>query len=272
MVFRKKITERVTLNSLLIIALLSICLGSVIFINPFDGHPVLFSTMFWIYSWIPGVIALICSKIQHGNLKVKLSVNRYFWQALGSGFVIGATIHFLTAFLGGKNPFNFPSPSIVLFSFFSYYVIFFFIFFVLFLGGELYWRGYLWEKVKDRPFRGIWIVAGIWSIWMVPLTLFSVQIKAENMWRDLAIMFVYNFMLAPILLYFRIRGKSILTSVLFYASLQAASLFFQMLLPLNDTAHWVFQGARIICLILYCLIFNLYSSQRWERLCLKNWS
>ena len=222
------------------------------------GELVFISALSWCYIWTPGVVALIFSKRKNVPLRIFSSNLRSLLLALFGGLVIAGLAFGLVLGFVKINLIDFTFQL-----FFTTYFSFLFTLFVLFLGGELYWRGYLWEKVKERPFRGIWIIAGLWSLWMIPLILFSPQLKAENLGFKLTLATVYNVALTPLLVDLRVRGKGIAAPALFYASLQAASLFFQMLLP--DEGSWEYEIARIFLLVFIAFVFKLYSPKYWEK-------
>lgn len=245
-------------KALLTLAFLSIGMSYCLFQLNYDARPLLFSAALWAYSWIPGVIALIWLRIEQIHLTILAPFNRYFPLALIGGFFLAMLVSFL-AILGSSSSLimqiNFSS-------FILHYAIFSLLFFILYLGGELFWRGYAWEKLKQKRFQGVLIIAGIWSLWMIPLIIFAPQIKQGQLTLELIKMVTYNFLLTPILLDFRIRGKGVSTAAVFYASFQAALIAFRMLFPLDH--DWAVALSQFFCLVVYCLVTRLYFPKHWK--------
>jgi hypothetical protein len=203
------------------------------------------SWIFWIYSWIPGLLALIWAHLE--KIKISFKIHRYFWTASGGGFCVGAVSFFLDLFLRGE---KIPKVEILnIFGyFFLYYLLFLLLFFALFIGGELCWRGYLFEKWKHSLFGravALWL---LWSLWMIPSTL-AVS-------KNLFLMFFDTLTLMPFLQFFREKTQSIGPGTLFYASLNASFIYLQVLFSLSPSTHHFFIQDLLLLLILgLCFFF-----------------
>ena len=116
---------------------------------------------------------------------------------------------------------NFVGVKDAIFYFFIYYILFVPLIFIPFLGGEICWRGYLWQKWKNYPLKGgiaIWL---LWCLSSMPLV--------TNIPQGIPYMAFYNLMLMPILHFFRYKSGAIGPGTLFYASYFSAFMYLYMI-------------------------------------------
>lgn len=216
-----------------------------------------------LYLWTPGVIALFFSYKEKIKLPVFKRPNRYWYLAVISATGIALLALFLTMPFGSIDTFN---PTLARQSFFYYYFLFLIVSIVFFLGGELYWRGYLWEKLKSKQYKAVWMIAFVWSLWTIPLVIFPVT-PSSNLPASLLEVIVLNFALTPILLYYRVKSKSILAPTLFGSFLLVTQIYFRMLFPSFFTTTEVFYSSIVIALlVIYSLFLKLYSKSLWKGL------
>ena len=130
--------------------------------------------------------------------------------ALISGAAASAIVFLVRLWFKNIEIMNFVGAKDAIFYFFTYYVLFIPFFFISFLGGEICWRGYLWQKWKNHPFKGGMAIWLLWCLSSIPLVI--------NTPQRIPYMAFYNLMLMPILHFFRYRSGAIGPGTLFYAS------------------------------------------------------
>lgn len=179
------------------------------------------------YIWIPGAIALIYSKRERKPLPIFSKPSRVYWLIPLLTLVTCFVASFATL------PFRDAVPMFSLFEGQSLWVrigfglIFFlivyplltFIFSFLFLGSELYWRGYLWDRLKKMgPWKAMATIAILWGVWQIPLTAFSNLSDSSVVIRNVFATIVISFVFTPLLTFFRVMGKSVYAAALCYSS------------------------------------------------------
>jgi membrane protease YdiL (CAAX protease family) len=266
---------RRSLITLLVIAVVFVCLQ--LFLRPFfRGSPLLGQVLTLIYVWAPGIVALIFAKMEKVNFPVFARPNRFFY--LIPVVTMGIS---LVAFLVSI-PFGIlenPNPAFAgggigralsmgaLFLVTSYLFVFV-LFGLIFLGGELYWRGYLLEKWRMHGlYRGLWLIAFCWVLWQIPVMILSYSPGLPHLWENVAWTFVVNFILTPFLTYFRLKGKSVLTSAAMYGSLLASFLYFIVLFPIERTSLMaIYGGLNLLGIVGLSLLLKLYSPAKWQEI------
>jgi hypothetical protein len=185
----------------------------------FLGSPHIPIWTLWVYAWIPGGLALLWSHFKNVKIPIFPRNGKYLWLSLcGSG--IGALSFFISLFFSGYADIELASVNSAVFYLFSCYFLFLVLFFILFLGGEICWRGYLWKLWDNSSPKG-WIATWLlWSLWLAPITALS---------KNFIVGIFLNFSLMPFLHFFRLRSQSIIPGTLFYASIFASFIYFQML-------------------------------------------
>ncbi|NGX59889.1 MAG: hypothetical protein KR126chlam3_01049 [Chlamydiae bacterium] len=264
-----------SLITLLLVAILFVCVQ--VFLRPIlKGTPLFSQSIAILYLWIPGIVALVFARMEKIKIPIFVRPNRYFYFIPLITIAICLFAFLLTIPFGSANN---PNPVFlnqtflktigygVMFLFTSYLFVTL-IFGVIFLGGELYWRGYLLEKWKEKGlFQAIWLIALVWSLWQLPITVLSYSPGLPNLGLNIAWTIALNFVLSPVLTYFRIKGKSVITAAAFYSSLMASFLYFLVLYPITELkVMGIYASWTILGLILYSLILKLYSSKAWEKL------
>jgi len=264
-----------SLITLLLVAILFVCVQ--VFLRPIlKGTPLFSQSIAILYLWIPGIVALIFARMEKVKIPIFVRPNRYFYFIPFITIAICLFAFLLTIPFGSANN---PNPVFlhqtflktigygVMFLFTSYLFVTL-IFGVIFLGGELYWRGYLLEKWKEKGlFQAIWLIALVWSLWQLPITVLSYSPGLPNLAVNIIWTIALNFVLSPVLTYFRVKGKSVITAAAFYSSLMASFLYFLVLFPITEGKVLGIYGSwMILGLIVYSLILKLYSSTAWEKL------
>lgn len=216
-----------------------------------------------LYSWLPGFVAIFYARKEKIKLPIFKKPNRYFFIALllGFGFCILATT--FTNFFDSTplDQTNWQRPGMIKIGVITY-PISLLIFFIGFLGGELYWRGYFWEKLKKAPYRAIWLTILISTLWLASMNLLNTQ--TGNLLKNLVLISALNIAITPLLFYFRVKGKSIQTPTLFYSSIfattQALTVLFQTPGFNSDTYFF----SLIALCIVPSLLLNLYRPTFWK--------
>lgn len=188
----------------------------------------------FVYFWIPGGVALAYSKREGQPLPIFAKPNRIYWLIPLLTLVTFLIASFATlpfretvptfSFFEGKTLWMQIGSGILFF--FLNYVLMTFIFSFLFLGSELYWRGYLWDRLKEMgPWKAMTITAILWSVWQIPLTALSLFSNSTVVFRNVIIVIVISFVFTPLLTFFRVMAKSVYAAALCYSSFLAAFTF-----------------------------------------------
>jgi len=206
-----------------------------------------YSWLFLFFYLLPGVLGLWWAR----RYKIKilfLPRNRYFWISLLGGFLIGALAFFVNLWFSEEAIQIVGIKKAIIYLF--YYILFLFLLFMFFIGGEICWRGYLWERWKNYPIRreiAIWL---LWSLWSVPMSMTSSEILFGVILNNLSLM--------PILHFFREKSQSIGPGTLFYASLNATLLCFHMFFSYFENCHLIIQD------VLLLLASGMFVFFRWK--------
>lgn len=190
------------------------------------------------YMWIPGICALICGKQEGINLKIFKKPSIYSLHALLIPLVIVtlgvllsipfhafSTEHVLKA--ADKFHLTFSSPllniSIVVV---GLYVLGVFASltsnFLFALGEELFWRGYVWEKLKGLGFwRASLFIGALWGIWHAPIVLLFGHNYPEHPILGIILMVVLCILMTPVFLYLRIKDESLMAPTIFHGMFNA---------------------------------------------------
>ena len=206
-------------------------------IDPKGISNFLFLLLIVIYMWIPGTIAIIFSKKEKISLPVFKKPNKYLWSAIFIPVFI-SLLTFALSFLFAKFKPMAPDTFQPLFSilpFPSLWMKYVFLSFTVIvsgiliggtvnlfstLGEEIMWRGYLFEKFKHMGFwKSSLIIGFIWGLWHVPLIILIGLNYPKNPILGSFWMIAGTILLAPILQYLRIKGKSILIPAIFHGIL-----------------------------------------------------
>lgn len=201
--------------------------------------------------WIPGIVALLFAK-RAGLFLPIFKFNRVAFLAVLVALLIGAGsilfsfslghywgFEYLRAQLGDQlDLFNPPwLASLFIYTILTLYaaVVGLTVNAFAALGEEILWRGYLWERWKQRGL-GLYVLGtGIcWGLWHWPLILWIGFMYPQDRLIGLGAMVLLCLLLTPLHLYFRLRGRSIYTAAVFHGTLNAAA----------PTALFVFREAN----------------------------
>ncbi len=224
-------------------------------------------------------MALFFARKEGIKLPIFAKPKRTCYQIFFYSFAIALTAFLLLILFGGAAPPNAafldqPLVGIIgygLLFFFTGYLLLLVLFSLFFIGGELYWRGYLWEKFKEKPpLKAIWMTALIWSLFQLPYTFLILSYHAPGITSIIfngLLMVALFFAFTPALTYFRVKCGSIFASTLFYASISAAFGYFMVLFPfIQKRSLAMYGGFTILGLVAFSLIFKLYSTETWKKL------
>jgi|GEM_PF-1047217 len=196
------------------------------------------SILFSIYMWIPGVFALVYMKKENIRCKVLQKPTKYVAFALAVPLAlcalgIVATLPFGTfsvqEALGAARAYhiNFGSTSVDLLALFAtLYVVAAVasvtINFAVALGEELFWRGYLWEKLKSQGFWKASLYIGLlWGVWHAPIIMLFGMNYPEHRYVGVIWMVVGSVLLSPLMLYFRLQDKSLMAPTILHGMINA---------------------------------------------------
>lgn len=265
-------------NSLVILFLIAIFY---VFVQTFLkesllAHPFWAQAFSLFFLWCPGIVAFLFGRKEMVPLPIFAKFNRSVFMIPVYTFGIALFAFLLSipfGFADVVNPVFVDQTWVKKIGYGALFFVTNFVFIALlfsfvFLGGELYWRGYLWEKLKSKgAFKAIWTIALIWTLWQLPITLLTYSPNVGGHMRNVLFTFVLNFALAPILVYFRVQGKSIFPAALFYSSMLSAFLYFILLFP-SATMRLlgIYGGFILLGLALFALFHKLYSPQFWKKL------
>lgn len=192
-----------------------------------------------LYMWIPGIIAIWSAKQENIQLPLFRRVNKYWILAPLTALLLGllavpVSIPF-GEYVGLENVrIFFQQFSIELADSFSPSILYLFVILTVIitgitfntiaaLGEELLWRGYLWEKLKDRGFwQASYLIGLLWGIWHMPLIYFLGYNYPG--WPAIGsfIFIILCMLMSPFLSYFRQKGNSILPASFFHGVFNAA--------------------------------------------------
>ena len=92
------------------------------------------------------------------------------------------------------------------------------------LGEELFWRGYLWEKLRERGFWPASLEIGFyWGLWHAPLVLLFGHNYPDHRLLGVGMMVLFTLALTPALLYAREKGGSLWAPALLHGTLNAVA-------------------------------------------------
>ncbi|VHO03995.1 CPBP family glutamic-type intramembrane protease [Candidatus Rhabdochlamydia sp. T3358] len=175
----------------------------------------------WIIPLVLATIGIWRSRVEKIKIFFFTKIDRYFALALFGGAVVSALLFLTRVWFKNMEIMSFVGAKDAFLYFFTYYVLFIPLIFISFLGGEICWRGYLWQKWKNYPLKGGIIIWLLWCLSSIPLV--------TNIPQDIPYMAFYNLMLMPILHFFRYKSGAIGPGTLFYASYFSAFMYLRMI-------------------------------------------
>ncbi|WP_105316702.1 CPBP family glutamic-type intramembrane protease [Thermus tenuipuniceus] len=127
------------------------------------------------------------------------------------------------------------------------------------LGEELLWRGYLWEKLKERGFWPASLEIGFfWGLWHAPLILAGHNYPKEPL-LGVPMMILFTLALTPGLLWVREKAGSVLAAALFHGTLNAIA---DLSLLLVERTHDLLIGVMGLPGLFLLSLFNLWLRRR----------
>lgn len=227
-----------------------------------------------LFLWFPGSIALVFAKKEGIALSVfKGPWRAYFRIAAWSfsictlGYLIGIPFGILTFTKSVFAQHSFLEwAGLALLQFFVNFLLISTLFSGLLLGGELYWRGYLWEKLKKGSIGRVFVLVSLaWFLWQMPLSYLSVGSMAGQIYY-IPVSLLFSFLVSPYLLYWRMRVGSVLAASVAYGTLMGGILFFLSLFPPTALkALYPFGIGIAIALFAASLILKIYHKETWTR-------
>jgi uncharacterized protein len=187
-----------------------------------------------VYGWTFGAIALKWAKKENIKLPILTRPNRYFFYGIAFTLILLLITIFMSKILKDAQLSYFISShmsSFLIFKSMTVNTIFILSFIVILniinslittfcvmLGGELMWRGYLLNKLKDQGFWKASLITGtVFGIWSLAPTLFN---SSSAILIKIIYVFIMCVLISPLLVYLRIKGNSVLLPAITY------SLFF----------------------------------------------
>jgi len=196
------------------------------------------STYYSIFSftlmWIPGVIAILRARAEKIALPILIFPNQYFFYAAAVALLIGAVTTVLSLPFG-----ELRTPMEMSKTFFSLHPVGFQIprptsigggallalaslvassvYIIAALGEELFWRGYLWEKMKVRGFwKASLLIGAGWGLWHWPIIVMGRHYPGFPLSGSLT-MITFAIFASPLATYYRVRSKSVIGAAIFHA-------------------------------------------------------
>ncbi|MDW8016719.1 MAG: CPBP family intramembrane glutamic endopeptidase [Thermus sp.] len=127
------------------------------------------------------------------------------------------------------------------------------------LGEELLWRGYLFEKLRDRGFWPASLEIGFyWGLWHAPLVLAGHNYPHTPL-LGVPMMILFTLLLTPSLLWVRERGGSVLAAALLHGTLNAVG---GLSLLLVERTHDLLVGVVGLPGLFLLALFNLWLRRR----------
>jgi len=223
--------------------------------------------------WIPGIIALWLSRAQGIRLPVFTKPNRYFFYAalmpiaigilttlLSMPFGIEKSLEGMQKTLFSLDPLDYQMPSPT--TFVGFFLLFvsalvagtFYIFAAL--GEELFWRGYLWEKLKYMGFWKASLLIGLgWGIWHWPIITMGHNYPGFPLVGNL-MMIAFAILASPLMTYYRVMARSVMGAAIFHGFMNiAAAAAFVIFVRPNELYLDVEGVAGLVALIVMNLWF-----------------
>jgi membrane protease YdiL (CAAX protease family) len=128
------------------------------------------------------------------------------------------------------------------------------------LGEELMWRGYLWEKFRERGFWPATLEIGFhWGLWHAPLVLLFGHNYPDERFLGVPMMILFTLLLTPALLYVREKGGSVWPAALLHGTLNGVA---GLSLVLVERTHDLLVGVAGLPGLFLLALFNLRLRRR----------
>jgi len=237
--------------------------------------PILAGGLLSVAMWFPGVIGLVFARNEGLTLKIFAKPNRFFF--LGPLFFLGLMVcAFVVAMPFVQSAeFDFFKLLGILVGGYSLSLTGSMIFA---LGEEIYWRGYLWEKLKKLPPRKAIVIIGlVWGVWHFPFLFFLSQylsgatilgtIYPEFPLIGCLLLPIYTVLLSFIFTYFRLKGGAIMVAAAMHGMASLGVSFSWMVYREPSSFLLGMTGVSgIVISLLFCLFFKLFSDKTWKKL------
>ncbi len=140
------------------------------------------------------------------------------------------------------------------------------------LGEELMWRGYLYDKLKEKsPLVLVLLTGVIWGLWHAPIIFLLGHNYPSNPILGIFMMVILCTLQSPIMYFLRVKSNSIVAPSIFHGTINAMggfALFFASYNPLYHgiTGFCGFGALGLISLILIAankeMFFSSFQSAR----------
>ncbi len=271
--------KRLIGSILLVYAITNIYLG---FLSPYWGkileNPLWAGGLIAIAMWVPGIIGLIFARKEGISLPVFTRPNRYFFLApllilvlMVLAFVLSLPFVEIRDFKGGNLIHLLAILPVAYFFSLTGSMLFA-------LGEELYWRGYFWEKLRRfPPIKSVLIMGALWGIWHWPFVFFlRTHVVGASIHGSIypgspvlgSIIYpFYAILLSFPLTYYRLKGKSIMTSAAMHGMISLGVLFVSVIYQSPSSFLLGMTGVTgLVIALLVCLFLKLFSPSTWKKL------
>lgn len=126
-------------------------------------------------------------------------------------------------------------------------------------GEEIAWRGFMMQLFRGKKFLATALWTGvIWGVWHAPLILNGHNYPQHPV-AGVFMMVVLCILLTPILMYFRIKSRSVIVPTIMHGTMNAvAGLSMLLVTPANDLLYGCAGLAGMITLLLINIFIYLY--------------
>ena len=126
-------------------------------------------------------------------------------------------------------------------------------------GEEIAWRGFLMKEFKGKKFLAVALWIGIiWGFWHAPLIL-NGHNYPDHPVAGVFMMVAFCLLLTPMLMYFRLKGRSVIVPAIIHGTFNAvASLSTMVVSPVNDLLYGGAGLAGFIVLLVVNICLYLY--------------
>lgn len=224
-----------------------------------------------LYMWIPGLVALYFARREGVSLGLSLRPNRFWlfawlFPVILTLLSVPLSLPFapwrgLLDLYQGLPPeaAALPKPLMFLLVLLSALLAGATVNLLAALGEELFWRGYLWERLRERGFWPASLEIGFyWGLWHAPLVLAGHNYPREPL-LGVPMMILFTLLLTPALLWVRERGGSVLAAALLHGTLNALA---GLSLLLVERTHDLLVGVVGLPGLFGMALFNLWLRRR----------
>lgn len=126
-------------------------------------------------------------------------------------------------------------------------------------GEEIAWRGFLMKEFKGKKFLAVALWIGIiWGFWHAPLIL-NGHNYPDHPVAGVFMMVAFCLLLTPILMYFRLKGRSVIVPAILHGTFNAvAGISAMVVTPVSDLLYGGAGVAGFIVLLVVDICLYLY--------------